>query len=70
MIGISRITENKHWTTDVVVGAALGYLSGRQVSRNYHRFADIRSGKEKGKVSLNLQYNFGRVMPGLVYTFR
>ena len=70
MIGISRITENKHWTTDVVVGGALGYLRGRQVSRNYHRFADIRSGKEKGKLSLNLQYNSGRVMPGLVYTFR
>ena len=24
MIGLSRITENKHWSTDVLVGAALG----------------------------------------------
>ncbi|HEX2606763.1 MAG TPA: phosphatase PAP2 family protein [Flavisolibacter sp.] len=39
LIGLSRITENKHWATDVLAGAALGYISGRQVVRNYHRMA-------------------------------
>ncbi|MEJ7675568.1 MAG: phosphatase PAP2 family protein [Chitinophagaceae bacterium] len=37
LCGISRVVENVHWTTDVIVGAALGYLSGRLVVNNYHR---------------------------------
>ena len=71
LIGISRITENKHWATDVLVGAGLGYLSGRQVSRNYHRYARLKApNQKKANVSFNLQYNFGRIMPGVVYTFK
>ncbi|HEV7621181.1 MAG TPA: phosphatase PAP2 family protein, partial [Flavisolibacter sp.] len=27
LIGLSRITENKHWTTDVLAGAMLGYFT-------------------------------------------
>jgi membrane-associated phospholipid phosphatase len=71
MIGLSRITENKHWATDVICGAALGYLSGRLVVNNYHRYAQIKTpGSRKASVSFNLNYNFGRMMPGMVYTFR
>jgi membrane-associated phospholipid phosphatase len=66
LVGLSRITENKHWATDVLCGAALGYLNGRQVSFNYHRYAKIKNGK-KSKPSLTLNYDFGRVMPGLVW---
>jgi hypothetical protein len=70
MIGVSRITENKHWATDVLVGAALGFLSGRQVVNNYHRYADFKSGKPKTKnLTFNLQYSQGQFMPGLVYKF-
>jgi membrane-associated phospholipid phosphatase len=73
LVGISRITENKHWVTDVFTGAALGYLTGRQISFNYHRFAKIKNDikrKEDAKkrsVSFNLQYNYGTLMPGLVW---
>lgn len=70
LIGLSRITENKHWATDVLVGAALGYLTGRQVVNNYHRYADLKAPAQKGKVSFNMQYHFGHMMPGFVYTFR
>jgi hypothetical protein len=71
LIGLSRITENKHWATDVLVGAGLGYLTGRQVVNNYHRYAKIKAPEQnKSSLKFNLQYNFGRVMPGLVYTFR
>jgi membrane-associated phospholipid phosphatase len=71
LIGVSRITENKHWMTDVLVGAVLGLLSGRQVVNNYHRYAKIKDPKiKKNTVSFNLQYNFGRMMPGLVYHIR
>lgn len=71
LIGVSRMTENKHWLTDVLSGAALGYLSGKQVVNNYHRYAAIQNSfKRKGKVSYHMQYNFGRLMPAVTYTFR
>jgi len=71
LIGLSRITENKHWLSDVVVGATLGYLTGRQVVNNYHRYAALKNAKaKKGDLSFNLQYSQRTVMPGLVYRFR
>jgi membrane-associated phospholipid phosphatase len=71
LIGLSRITENKHWATDVLCGAALGYLTGRLTVNNYHRYAQLKTpGSRKASVSLNVQNNFGRLMPGAVYTFR
>jgi membrane-associated phospholipid phosphatase len=71
LIGLSRITENKHWITDVVVGATLGYLCGRQVVNNYHRYAKVKSqSKNKGTVSFNIGYMNRQVVPDLVYTFR
>ena len=70
LIGLSRITENKHWTTDVLSGAAIGYLTGRLVVNNYHRYAKLKAPQiRKNTVTFNLQYNYGRLMPGLVYTF-
>lgn len=32
LTGFARINDNKHWFSDVVAGAALGYLVGRQVN--------------------------------------
>jgi len=70
LIGLSRITENVHWITDVVAGAALGYLTGRQVVNNYHRYSKLKAPKQKKNfVSFNLQYNYHQLMPGLVYNF-
>jgi len=71
LIGLSRITENKHWITDVFAGAAIGYLSGRLVVNNYHRYQKLKSGSlKKNTLSFNLQYNYGTIMPGVVYHFR
>ena len=71
LISASRITENKHWTTDVFVGAVLGYLSGRQIVNNYHRYAKLKApGQPKNSVSFNLQYFNGQIRPGLVYHIR
>ena len=67
LVGLSRITENKHWATDVFTGAALGYLTGREISFNYHRYAKIQNDAKRKKVTFNLQYNYGRMMPGLVW---
>jgi membrane-associated phospholipid phosphatase len=68
LISASRITENKHWTTDVFVGAVLGYLNGRHVVNNYHRYAKLQAPQQpKNSVSYNLQYNNGQFMPSIVY---
>ena len=35
--GISRIHDNKHWATDVLAGAALGYFSAKAILKNEER---------------------------------
>ena len=71
LIGLSRITENKHWSTDVLTGAALGFLVGKQVVNNYHRSAKLKApNQKKNTVSFNLQYYSGHVVPGMIYKFR
>ena len=71
LISASRITENKHWTTDVFVGAVLGYLTGRHVVNNYHRYAKLKApGQPKNSVSYSLDYSNGQFRPGLVYHIR
>ena len=37
LVGISRLTEQKHWVSDVFVGAVMGYLCGRQVVSHYNK---------------------------------
>ena len=70
LIGFSRITENKHWATDVLAGAALGYLSGKLVVNNYHRYARIRAPKKyKNAVSFSIGYSHGQLLPAMVYRF-
>jgi len=64
---LSRITENKHWASDVFVGAVLGYLCGRQVVNNYHRYAKLQ--KQKQSLSFNMDYLNGKLLPGFVYRF-
>jgi membrane-associated phospholipid phosphatase len=68
LIALSRLTENKHWFTDIVLGSTIGYLAGSNVVNNYHRFAQIK--KKSGHVSINLQYNYDHMEPGLVYKFK
>jgi membrane-associated phospholipid phosphatase len=72
LVGLSRIVQNKHWTTDVLVAATLGYLDGRQVVNNYHRYAKtkLQQAKRKGELSFNIQYENNQIIPGLVYNFR
>jgi membrane-associated phospholipid phosphatase len=71
LIGLSRLTENKHWATDVLTGAALGYLSGRLIVNNYHRYAKLKAPSKKSNkaITFNLQYSEGYIEPGLTYSF-
>lgn len=77
LISLSRLSENKHWATDIIAGAFLGWACGTQVVNNYHRYArlvrtgQLKNKKKKGDVTFSLQYiPGGGVMPGLVYNFR
>ncbi|MES2701592.1 MAG: phosphatase PAP2 family protein [Bacteroidota bacterium] len=71
LVGLSRITENAHWLTDVAAGAALGYVTGKQVVNNYHRYARLKASGQQKKVSVlfNLDYANGVLMPGMVCKF-
>ena len=71
LISLSRITENKHWITDVFSGAALGYFSGKMVVKNYHLFQKLSSSeKRKNVISFSVNYNFNHIEPALIYQFR
>jgi membrane-associated phospholipid phosphatase len=34
-VALSRVTENKHWLSDSLVGSFLGHVIGRLVVRNH-----------------------------------
>jgi membrane-associated phospholipid phosphatase len=37
LVGLSRINDNKHWASDVLAGATLGYLTGKATYWSYHK---------------------------------
>ena len=37
LVGISRMYNNKHWASDVMMGAAIGTFAGNKVVRFHHR---------------------------------
>lgn len=36
LVGLSRMYDNKHWASDVLVGAAIGTFAGQKVVRYHH----------------------------------
>lgn len=42
LIGVSRMYNNKHWASDVVMGAAIGTFAGLKVVRYHHSHPDNR----------------------------
>jgi membrane-associated phospholipid phosphatase len=59
LVGVSRLTENKHWSSDVFAGAFLGFVCGKQVVAHYNRLHQNpdNSLKSKNKPELTfIQY--------------
>ncbi|MCK5055386.1 MAG: phosphatase PAP2 family protein [Candidatus Aminicenantes bacterium] len=58
MAGLSNVTEDKHWFSDVFAGAALGYAIGNFVVKTRWRNISILPFAQHGKVGLSLNYSF------------
>lgn len=43
LTGLSRVNNDRHWASDVVAGAAVGYLIGRQLTLRRGRLAPVLS---------------------------
>jgi len=56
--GLSRVTENEHWTSDVLTGAVLGYLIGRMVIK-----------RRRSRVLLLPELNGNRTGINIVFSF-
>lgn len=57
LVGVSRLTEHEHWSSDVFVGALLGYLSGKQVVNNYNRTHGLVPAKKKNNRQVTFTQN-------------
>jgi membrane-associated phospholipid phosphatase len=55
-VGLSRVTENKHWLSDVLAGGVLGFLVGRMVVLNHRERYGIhpRAGVDHGSLSVGI----------------
>ena len=70
LVGLSRIAEHDHWGSDVFVGAALGFLCGKQVVNNYKKINQISAAHRHHKdISLSLNYYDKNYFAGMTYRF-
>lgn len=58
MAGLSNVSEDKHWFSDVFAGAVLGYAIGNFVVKKRWRKINILPIAQHGKVGLSFNYSF------------
>lgn len=51
LVGLSRMTENRHWGSDILAGGILGYLCGTAVVKNYDRWLSHSRGKQSAAMN-------------------
>jgi len=56
LAGLSRVTEDAHWLSDVFLGAAIGYAVGRMVVRNRNQRLQFSPALTPGGAGLALSY--------------
>jgi membrane-associated phospholipid phosphatase len=54
LVGISRMTENKHWASDVFIGAVLGYAVGRFVLKKHNNRVNIMPMLSSDKIGITV----------------
>jgi len=57
-VGLSRLTEDAHWFSDVFIGAILGYAIGKMVVRNQNRRLQFTPAVTPEGMGLSLSYQF------------
>lgn len=57
LVGLSRMIENRHWGSDVLMGAALGYFCGSQVVNNYRKKFGLQGFGKKGKNDITFNFD-------------
>ncbi len=57
LAGLSRLTEDAHWLSDVLVGAVVGYAVGRMVVRNQRRSFQVVPAVTPGGAALSFRFN-------------
>jgi membrane-associated phospholipid phosphatase len=58
VVGLTRVTEDTHWLSDVFAGAVLGYVIGRMVVRNRDRRLQVVPTVSGDSLALSLTYRF------------
>ncbi len=56
LTGLSRLTEDAHWLSDVFLGAVIGYAVGKMVVRNQNRRLQIAPALSPGGMGLACSY--------------
>ena len=58
LVGLSRMTENKHWASDVFVGAVLGYAIGRFVLKTHNSKFQVSPVLNSDRLGIGVSYIF------------
>ncbi len=70
LVGYVMINNQVHWASDYPLAIGLGYLCAKVAARNNRRIVNKTSATNlKGVMHYSLNYSYGRLMPGLTYTF-
>jgi membrane-associated phospholipid phosphatase len=62
LTALSRVNDNKHWTSDVLFGSVTGYFIARSV-------INLHSGKKRSRISVLPAIDAGRTALMLSYRF-
>jgi membrane-associated phospholipid phosphatase len=69
LVGLSRMYNNRHWASDVIMGAAIGTFAGTKVVRYHHTHPGNRT--DRWLLTANVKTsNLGQVSFGLVPMLR
>lgn len=63
LVGLSRVTEDAHWLSDVFVGAVLGFAIGKMVVRERKKHLQIMPVTGRGAVGVGIYYEIGSELP-------
>jgi membrane-associated phospholipid phosphatase len=66
LVALSRMYDNKHWASDVIVGAMIGQFAGRKVVRYHHSHPDNRIDRWLLGVTIRTAPSGARVVSPLV----